>query len=94
MKELREVDEKYIVEPRSLNKDDTWITTEKFISETYDGYVCPSSLEVKDFVGYKFMYDNNSFIAKLCLHEFEDCLTILYKNMPEVLDINLGNIEE
>lgn len=52
------------------------------------------SLEAKDFIGYKFMYENNSFIANLCLHEFEDCLRILYKNMPEVLDIDFGNIEE
>ena len=94
LKELREVDEKYIINPQSFNADETWITKDKFTSETYDGYIYPSSLEVKDFVGYKFIYDNNSFIANLCLHEFEDCLTILYKNMPEVLDIELGNIEE
>lgn len=97
LKELREVDEKYIINPQSFNVDETWITKDKFISETsetYDGYMYPSSLEVKDFVGYKFIYENNSFIAKLCLHEFEDCLTILYKNMPEALDIDLGNIEE
>ena len=94
LKELLEVDEKYIINPQSFNADETWITKDKFISETYDGYIYPSSLEVKDFVGYKFIYDNNSFIANLCLHEFEDCLTILYKNMPEVLDIELGNIEE
>ena len=94
MKELREVDEKYIVNLQSLNADEAWIKKEKFISETYDGFIYPSSLEINNFVGYKFIYDNNSFIAKMCLHEFEDCLTILYKNMPEVLDIKLGNIEE
>lgn len=94
LKELREVDEKDIINPQSFNADETWIAKDKFISETYDGYIYPLSLEVKDFVGYKFIYDNNSFIAKLCLHEFEDCLTILYKNMPEALDIDLGNKEE
>ena len=94
IKELREVDEKYIVNPQSFNTDETWIKIDKFVSETCDGYIYPLSLEVKDFVGYEFMYDNNSFIANLCLHEFEDCLRILYKNMPEVLDADLGNIEE
>ena len=94
MKELREVDEKYIVNPKSFDTDETWVTKDKFISKTYVGDIYPSSLEVKDFVGYKFMYDNNGFIANLCLLEFEDCLRVLYKNMPEVLDVDLGNIEE
>lgn len=94
LKELREVDEKYIINLQSLNADEAWIKKDKFISETHDGFIYPLSLEIKDFVGYKFMYDNNSFIAKLCLHEFGDCLTLLYKSMPEVLDVDLGNIEE
>lgn len=94
MKELREVDEKYIVNLQSLNVDESWIKKDKFISEPYDGYIYPLSVEVTDFVGYKFMCDDNSFIANLCLHEFEDCLTTLYKNMPEVLNIDLGNIEK
>ena len=94
IKELREVDEKYIVNPHTLDTDETWVAKDSFISETFDGYIYPSSLVVKDFVGYKFMYENNGFIADLCLHEFENCLKILYKNMPEVLDIDLGNIEE
>ncbi len=97
-KELREVDEKYIIDPQAFNADETWLTKDKFISEAYDGHVCmnlaPVRFEINDFVGYKFMYDDNSFIAKLCLHEFEECLTILYKNMPEVLDVDLGNKEE
>lgn len=94
LKEIREVDEKYIVNLQSLNVDDAWIKKDKFISETYDGFIYPLSLEINNFAGYKFMYDNNSFIANLCLYEFEDCLTILYKNMPEVLDFDLGNKEE
>ena len=94
LKELREVDEKRIVNPKSFHVDETWIKKDKFISETYDGYIFPLSFEINDFVGYKFMYDNNSFIAKLCLYELEDCLTILYKNMPELLDVDLCNIEE
>ena len=94
LKELREVDEKYIVNLQSLNADEAWIRKDKFISETYDGSIYPSSIEINAFVGYNFIYDNNSFIAELCLHEFEDCLTILYKNMPEVLNVDLGNIEK
>lgn len=94
LKELREVDEKDIVNSQSLNEDDAWIKKDKFISEIQDDFGYSPSFEVKDFIGYKFMYDNNSFIAKLCLHEFTDCLTILYKNMPEVLDADLGNKED
>ncbi len=94
LKELREIDEKFIVNPQSFYADKTWIKIEKFISKTYDGDIYPSSFEINDFIGYKFMYDNNSFIANLCLHNFADCLTVLYKNMPEVLNMDLCNTEE
>ena len=94
LKELLEVAEKHIVNPQSLSTDKTWIAKDKFISETYDGYIYPLKLEVKNFVGYKFIYENNSFIANLRLHEFENCLKVLYNNMPEILDVDLKNIEK
>ena len=73
--------------------DKTWIKKEIFVSEGLDsGY--PISFDVKDFAGYKFMCDNKRFITGLCLHDFDYCLTILYKNMPELLNADLNNVEE
>ena len=94
LKELREVDEKYIVNLKPFDTDETWVTEDAVISETYVGGFYPSSFKVKDFVGYKFMCDNNGFIANLCLLELEDCLKVIYKNIPEILNIDLRNIEE
>lgn len=94
LKELIEVDEKYIINSQPFRVDETWITKDKFISKTgYDIYSFSVKVKIKNFVGYKFIYDNNSFIAKMSSHEFEDCLAILYKNMPEILDIDLENKE-
>ena len=93
-KELLEVDEKYIVNPQCVQTDETWIKKDKFISKTYDGYIYHASMEVNDFVGYRFMYDNNSFMINLCLHESWDNLTVLYKNMPELLNLDLCNKED
>ena len=93
IKELREVDEKYILNPTSVYEDERWIKKDRLISETYDGYIYPSSLKVNDFAGYEFLCDNNSFIADLCLHQLDDCLKVLYKNMPELLTVDLDNIE-
>ena len=38
LKELREVDEKDIVNSQSLNEDDAWIKKDKFISEIQDDF--------------------------------------------------------
>lgn len=93
-KELVEVDEKYIVNPESVQRDEAWIKKDKFVSKTYDGDIYHAGMKVNDFTGYKFMYDNNSFMINLCLHETRDNLTILYKNMPELLNLDLCNKEK
>ena len=51
-------------------------------------------MEVNNFVGYPFMYEHNSFMINLALHDNWDNLTILYENIPEVLEVDLNNAEE
>lgn len=93
-KQIIEIDERNIVTPQAIKLDKSWIKAEEFTSETLDGSVYPLSMKVNDFIGYKFIYDNNSFIINLLLHEEWDNLTVLYKNMPELLDVQLDNKEE
>lgn len=95
-KELIEVDEKYIINPENIQIDKTWINIDKFTSErteSFDNRSWKESIEVNNFLGYKFMYDNNSFMINLCLHEWREVLTTLYQNMPQLLDIDLENEE-
>jgi len=96
-KELIEVDEKYIIHPETIQFDETWMNVDAFTSERTEMFGNNSwseSIEVNDFVGYKFMYDNNSFMINLCLHERWEPLTILYQNMPQLLNMDLDNEEE
>lgn len=95
-KELVEVDEKYIIDPENIEIDETWIYIDKFTSErteSFDNRIWKESIEVSNFLGYKFMYDNNSFMINLCIHEYWEALTTLYQNMPQLLDIDLDNEE-
>lgn len=96
-KELIEVDERHIINPEAIQIDETWINVDAFTSEKtelFNNYSWNESIEVNDFVGYKFMYDNNSFMVNLCLHECWECLTIVYKEMPQLLNMYLDNEEE
>lgn len=51
------------------------------------------SIKVKKFNGYKFIYDNNSFIVDLVLSNTKDNLNTLYTKHPEFLEIDLNNEE-
>lgn len=96
-KELIEVDEKYIIDPEAIQMDKTWINIDKFSSErteSFDNYSWNESIEVNNFTGYKFMYDHNSFMINLCLHEWWEPLMIIYQNIPQLLNMDLGNKEE
>lgn len=93
LKELVEIDEKYILNTDSIDFNDEWVSIDKYISESNDEYYAPSVV-VKEFTGYKFMYENNSFIIDLVLHENHNNLAIIYKNIPEMLEIDLSNTEE
>lgn len=93
-KEIVVVDETDMIHPETIQLDETWIAIDKFISKYFDGQIYHASLEVRNFVGYNFMYENNSFIINLLLHEAWDNLTVLYKNIPQILEIDLHNPEE
>ena len=96
-KELIEIDEQYIINPNAIQSDETWINVDNFTSkrtESFGNHSWNESIEVNDFIGYKFMYDNNNFMINLCLHEWYENLTILYKEMPQLLNMDLDNKEE
>ncbi len=96
-KELTEVDEKYIVNPETVQIDETWIKIANFVSEkveSFNDYSYREGIEVNNFVGYKFIYDNNNFMINLRLHEWHEALTVLYQHMPDLLNIDLNNNEE
>lgn len=93
-KELIEVDEKDMIHPEMLPVDANWIQIDKFVSKACYDEIYHQRVEVENFIGYKFIYENNNFITNLRLHETTENLTILYKEMPEILDVRLENKEE
>ena len=96
-KELIEVDEKYIINPETIQMDETWINVDKFTSErteSVENHTWNESLEVNKFIGYKFIYENNDFLINVCLHDWWKPLTIIYQNIPQLLNMDLDNKEE
>ena len=96
-KELIEVDEKYIINPETIQMDETWINVDKFTSErseSVENHTWNESLEVNKFIGYKFIYENNDFLINVCLHNWWEPLTIIYQNIPQLLNMDLDNKEE
>ena len=96
-KELTEVDEKYIINPETIQMDEIWINVDKFTSErseSYDNHSWSESVEVNNFIGYKFIYENNDFLINVCLHDWWEPLTIIYQNIPQLLNMDLDNKEE
>ena len=96
-KELIEVDEKYIINPETIQMDETWINVDKFTSErteSVENHTWNESLEVNKFIGYKFIYENNDFLINVCLHDLWEPLTIIYQNIPQLLNMDLDNKEE
>lgn len=93
-KEIVEIDEKYIIHPENIHFEETWVKVDKFISKGYIDGIHHADVEVNNFIGYKFMHENNSFMINLLLDEKWNNLDILYKNMPEILKVDLNNHEE
>jgi hypothetical protein len=96
-KELIEVDEKYIINPETIQMDETWINVDKFTSErseSVENHTWNESLEVNKFIGYKFIYENNDFLINVCLNDWWEPLTIIYQNIPQLLNMDLDNKEE
>ena len=92
-KEIIEIDEKHIINLDSLKLDDNYFKAKSFVSKTNFDYY-NNEVSISNFIGYKFIYDYNSFIANITLQETYNSLDVLYKNMPELLNIDLNNTEE
>ena len=73
-----------VLSPVAPRKD--WVTVRSFFSVYEDEPYYRSEVEVRNFVGYKFICDNNNFIAALRNGENYDPLTALYENMPYLLE--------
>ena len=73
-----------VLSPVAPRKD--WVTVRSCVSVYEDEPYYRSEVEVRNFVGYKFICDNNNFIAALRNGENYDPLTALYENMPYLLD--------
>lgn len=89
-KEIVEIDEKHIINLDSLKLDDNYFKAKSFVSKTNFDYY-NNEISISNFIGYKFIYDYNSFIANITLQETYNSLDVLYKNMPELLNIDLKN---
>lgn len=93
-KEIIEIDEKKVIEIGEVVKEENWINVDKYTSCMKEDYWCKVSIKVKNFNGYKFIYDNNSFIVNLVSCNYHENLNIIYKMFPEFLELNLENIEK
>lgn len=93
LKEIIEIDESYVLEIDELLKEEDWISVDSYISSVLEHNEYEVSIKVNNFNGYKFIYENNSFIVDLMLSDTKDNFNILYKKHPEFLEIDLDNKE-
>lgn len=86
-KEIREVKQSNIISGLK-EKYENWIEVDKYTSEAFDGEYAtfPDSMEVKGFYGLPFIYQHKEFVANQVLHNYNENLTILYKEVPELLN--------
>lgn len=89
-KEIIEIDEKHIINLNSLKLDDNYFKAKSFVSKTNFDYY-NNEVSISNFIGYKFIYDYNSFIANITLQETYNSLDVLYKNIIKLLNIDLKN---
>lgn len=87
LKEIIEVDEENIIK-NNFKVIPTWAKVESFTSEAfeYPEAQYKDRLIIKNFLGYKFIYEHNEFICNLVLGNANENLDILYKEMPEILN--------
>ena len=93
IKEIVEIDENYVLEIDGLLKEEDWINVDSYTSSVLEHNEYEVSIKVKKFNGYKFIYDNNSYIVNLLLSNNKENLELLYKTYPELLEIDLQNVE-
>ena len=67
-------------------EDDNWINIDSYISKFVKekSYYC--EYEIENFNGYKFIYDDNEFIANIRNGLKKCCLDTLYNNLPSIIE--------
>ena len=67
-------------------EDDNWINIDSYISKFVkeEPYYC--EYEIENFNGYKFIYDDNEFIANIRNGLKKYCLETLYNNLPSIIE--------
>ena len=67
-------------------EDDNWINIDSYISKFVKekSYYC--EYEIENFNGYKFIYDDNEFIANIRNGLKKYCLETLYNNLPSIIE--------
>lgn len=92
-KEIVEVPERCICNLQQLHLPNNWQQIDHFVSKAYDGDVYHASVDVNNFIGYPFIGEYNGFVINMALYELWDNLDLLYKNMPQLATLDLGNQE-
>lgn len=90
LKEMKLLSEDLIIDKNiDISKDNKIVNVPKFTSlGDEDEYI--NSMEIRDFVGYDFIYKNNSILSYIsCYNNDWYCLDILYKNMPSLAVLRL-----
>ena len=67
-------------------EEDNWINIDSYISKFVkeEPYYC--EYEIENFNGYKFIYDDNEFIANIRNGLKKYCLETLYNNLPSIIE--------
>ena len=86
IKEIVEIDENYVLEIDGLLKEEDWIYVDSYTSSVLEHNEYEVSIKVKNFNGYKFIYDDNEFIANIRNGLTEYCLETLYNNLPSIIE--------
>lgn len=85
MKDIVFISERQILSVDGVD-DDNWINIDSYISKFVkeEPYYC--EYEIENFNGYKFIYDDNEFIANIRNGLKKYCLETLYNNLPSIIE--------
>lgn len=67
-------------------EDDNWINIDSYISKFVKEKPYYCKYEIENFNGYKFIYDDNEFIANIRNGLKKYCLETLYNNLPSIIE--------
>lgn len=91
LKEIKILQEELILDKNiDISTDNNIIQVSSFTSYNKDEDEYINSIEIRDFVGYNFIYKNNGFIFYNYYNSNDlYCLDILYKNIPSLAVLRL-----